>query len=107
MSAAEGMKDALLGSFKNNIEQFRRVDVNLATSILFVAEMDLLLISLPRKPKLYISSVVQPSKIMDLRLYVPALLQVCSFRSDLIFIVLLITDLVGLTHVFPFVIHKK
>ena len=43
MSAAEGMKDALLGSFKNNIEQFRRVDVNLATSILYVAEMDSLM----------------------------------------------------------------
>ena len=45
MSEAEGMKDALLGSFKNNIEQFRRVDVNLATSILFVAEKNLLMTS--------------------------------------------------------------
>jgi len=96
MSGAEGMKYALLGSFKDNIERFSRADVNLVTSILFVAEMDLLLISLPRKPKLYISSAIQPSKIMDLRLYVPALLQVCSFRGDLIFIVLLITDLVVL-----------
>ena len=43
MSAAEGMKDALLYSFKNNIERFSRVDVNLATSILYVAEMDSLM----------------------------------------------------------------
>jgi len=96
MSAAEGIKDALLDSFKNNIEWFSRADVTLVKSILFVAEMDLLLIPLPRKPKLYISSAIQPSKIMDLRLYVPALLQVCSFRGDLIFIVLLISDLVVL-----------
>jgi len=43
MSVAEGMKDTLLDSFKNNIERFSRVDVNLATSILFVAEMDSLM----------------------------------------------------------------
>jgi len=43
MSAAEGMKDALLDSFKNNIERFSRVDVNPAMSILFVAEMDSLM----------------------------------------------------------------
>ena len=40
MSPAEEMKDALLGPFENSIERFSRVDVNLAISILFVAEMD-------------------------------------------------------------------